>query len=142
MDNLAKTERNGNRTHRVRRCPSSEGPATVLANGRTTYREGEEIQKIDMEPFDILTGMLRDPEHSPTIGGAPQLIKVYQYIQAESFRSTGRTWNRAETFSKGGPVLDTRISTKQIVDPDNQSWPTQRNDSELDMHALEGTNPS
>jgi hypothetical protein len=38
--------------------------------------------RINMEPFEVIRDMLREPQHSETIGGAPQLVKVYQYMKS------------------------------------------------------------
>lgn len=43
----------------------------------------------DMEPFEALSEMLLDPTHEVTIGGAPQLIKIYQY---QTSRILGVYW--------------------------------------------------
>ena len=42
-----------------------------------------------MEPFEALSEMLLDPDHEITIGGAPQLIKLYQY---QTSRILGVYW--------------------------------------------------
>jgi hypothetical protein len=39
------------------------------------------LKPLDMEPFEVIRDMLRDPNHSETIGGAPQVVKVYQYMR-------------------------------------------------------------
>lgn len=38
--------------------------------------------KLDKEPLMVLRDMLRDPQKSHTIGGAMQVVKVYQYMSA------------------------------------------------------------
>jgi hypothetical protein len=37
---------------------------------------------VDWLPFEIVRDMLRDERHSETIGGAPQIVKVYQYMKS------------------------------------------------------------
>jgi hypothetical protein len=39
------------------------------------------LKPLDMEPFEVVRDMLRDPSHAETIGGAPQVVKTYQYMQ-------------------------------------------------------------
>jgi hypothetical protein len=38
----------------------------------------------DMEPFEVLRDMIRQGSH-PAIGGAPQVAKVYSYLQSQVF---------------------------------------------------------
>jgi hypothetical protein len=86
------------------------------------YRNDQPITKIEMEPFDILVGMLRDQEHSPTIGGAPQLIKVYQYMKAVSFPIYWPNKESGRFFLQGRPCVGYEHLDTKIVDPDNHSW--------------------
>ena len=44
---------------------------------------------LDMEPFQALCNLLRNVHNPDTIGGAPQIIKVYQYMNA---RPLGIYW--------------------------------------------------
>lgn len=37
------------------------------------------LDKLDFEPFEVVRDMLRDASKSHTIGGPPQVVKVYQY---------------------------------------------------------------
>ena len=39
---------------------------------------------LDMEPFEILKSIIKSKK-SPHIGGAPQLVKVYQHLNAQAF---------------------------------------------------------
>jgi hypothetical protein len=138
MDKLARSERKtaiGRIAFAGDQAPKAKRLFSQMMARR--YREGEEISKIDMEPFDILTGMLRDPDHSPTIGGAPQLIKVYQYMQAVSFPIYWPDKQSGRYFLQGRPCLGYENLDTKIVDPDNHSWPTERNDSVSEMLAVE-----
>lgn len=88
------------------------------------HRQGEQISKIEMEPFDIVVKMLRDKDRSPSIGGAPQLAKVYQFVKNVSFPLYWPDKAAGTVFLQGRPCLGyERLDTK-IVDPDNHSWPT------------------
>ena len=125
MDHLARSERKtaiGRIAFAGDQAPKAKRLFSQMMARR--YREGEEISKIDMEPFDILTGMLRDPDHSSTIGGAPQLIKVYQYMQAVSFPIYWPDKQSGRRFLQGRPCLGYENLDTKIVDPDNHSWPT------------------
>jgi hypothetical protein len=74
--------------------------------------------KFDMEPFEVVRDMLRDPAHSETIGGAPQLVKVYQYMRSATL---GVYWPNK---SKGTPHLHGRAYLgyekldNWVLDPD------------------------
>jgi len=46
----------------------------LLLNARGRLRKGG----LDMEPFEVLVEMIRDPAYV-TIGGAPQIVKVYKH---------------------------------------------------------------
>jgi hypothetical protein len=96
------------------------------------YRDGESISKIEMEPLDILVKMLRDPQRSPSIGGAPQLIKVYQYMKSVSFPLYWPNKETGKVFLQGRPCVGyERLDTK-IVDPDDHSWRTKTKDALVD----------
>ena len=48
---------------------------------------GEDVENIsglmlDMEPFEVLCRLLKSTDRTKTIGGAPQMIKVYQYMNS------------------------------------------------------------
>jgi hypothetical protein len=87
------------------------------------HQEGETISKIEMEPFDLVVKMLRDPQHASSIGGAPQLIKVYQYMKSVSFPLYWPDKATGKVYLQGRPCVGyERLDTK-IVDPDDHSWP-------------------
>jgi len=49
-------------------------------------RQREKLQSgdFDMEPFEVLRDMIRSPVYT-SIGGAPQVAKVYRYLQTQYF---------------------------------------------------------
>jgi hypothetical protein len=51
-----------------------------LLQGRRFPSSAVRTHRLDMEPFEALRNMLRDPGRASTIGGAPQILKVYQYM--------------------------------------------------------------
>ncbi len=73
---------------------------------------------LDWEPFEVVRDMLRDPKHSETIGGAPQVVKVYQYLQSAPL---GVYWpNKASRriTLQGRPCLGYERLDRWIFDPD------------------------
>jgi hypothetical protein len=81
--------------------------------------------KIDFEPFEVVRDMLRDPalrdqEFCDTIGGAPQVVKVYQYMNAAPI---GVYWPRREDetqrpYLHGRPCLAYENIDSWVLDPD------------------------
>ena len=49
----------------------------------------------DMEPFEVLRNMLLEADSGSTIGGAPQIIKVYQYMNS---RPLGVYWPQKDNY--------------------------------------------
>jgi hypothetical protein len=87
----------------------------VLASGQPPSR-------IDMEPFEVVRDMLRDPAlrippYSDTIGGAPQVVRVFQYHRTAPFAVF---WpDRAgRAHLHGRPCLSYEHIDKQVIDPD------------------------
>jgi len=74
--------------------------------------------QLDMEPFEVIRDMLRDPLKDRTIGGAPQLVKIYQYMDSTPL---GVYWpdrkaNRITLL--GRPILAYENFDHWILDPD------------------------
>jgi hypothetical protein len=86
-------------------------------------RAGEELSKMDLEPFDILVNMLRDVDKSSTIGGAPQLVKVYQYSKNVSFPIYWPNKVSGTVFLQGRPCVGYERLDTMVLDPDNHSAP-------------------
>jgi len=86
------------------------------------YLSGTARDKVDMQPFEVLRDMLRDPNRPHTIGGAPQLAKVYQYMQAVPFAVYWPDKKSGKKFLQGRRCVGyERLDTK-AVDPDHPSW--------------------
>lgn len=62
--------------------------------------------------------MLRDRNHSETIGGAPQLVKVYQYMQSAPFAVYWPDKRTGKAYLQGRPCLDYEHIERWIIDPD------------------------
>lgn len=74
--------------------------------------------KLDMQPFEVVRDMLRDPNHAETIGGAPQLVKVYQYMQAAPLAVFWPSKASGSTHLQGRPCLGYERIDRWIFDPD------------------------
>ncbi|OIQ82479.1 hypothetical protein GALL_357350 [mine drainage metagenome] len=73
---------------------------------------------LDLEPFEVVRDMLRDPKHSETIGGAPQVVKVYQYMRTAAL---GVYWpNKAAgtVHLQGRACLGYERVDRWVLDPD------------------------
>jgi hypothetical protein len=74
--------------------------------------------KLDWEPFEVVRDMLRDPKRSETIGGAPQVVKVYQYMDSAPL---GVYWPRKTggvVHLQGRPCLGYERIDRFVLDPD------------------------
>lgn len=89
--------RRANRNHSERPHPDED--VQQLAKQRLfellDARNIRESNGLDMEPFEILRDILRD-KASPHVGGSPQLVKVYQHLNAQPF---GIRWPSTSTPS-------------------------------------------
>ncbi|MGJ8624379.1 MAG: hypothetical protein ACSHW1_16625 [Yoonia sp.] len=77
-----------------------------------------DVSSLDFEPFEVVRDMLRDERHSETIGGAPQIVKVYQYMKSAPL---GVFWpNRVsgQIHLQGRPLLDYERTERWALDPD------------------------
>lgn len=78
----------------------------------------KDAQSLDMEPFEVIRDMLRNPAHSETIGGAPQIVKVYQYMETAPI---GVFWPDKKTGKihlQGRLCLGYEGTDRWILDPD------------------------
>lgn len=85
---------------------------------RASSAAGSEVMKLDMEPFEIVRDMLRAAGRSPTIGGAPQVMKVYQYMQAGPLAVYWPDKATGKVHLRGRPRLDYENIDTWIIDPD------------------------
>lgn len=74
--------------------------------------------KIDMEPFEVVRDMLRDRNHSETIGGAPQVVKVYQYMGSAPLAVYWPDKHSGTIHLQGRPCLGYERLDRWILDPD------------------------
>ena len=73
----------------------------------------------DMEPFEVLRDMIRSTDY-PTIGGAPQVAKVYKYLRTQFFAVR---WpdNSGVPHALGRPALGYERFEAPVIDPDAPS---------------------
>jgi hypothetical protein len=72
----------------------------------------------DMEPFEVLRDMLRSNRYS-SIGGAPQLVKIYEHMNATPFGVYWPSKDSGEATMLGRPLLNYERPSWGILDPDN-----------------------
>jgi hypothetical protein len=81
--------------------------------------------KFNLEPFEVIRDLLREPDPNESIGGAPQAVKVYQFMNSAD---VGIFWPNVEDgrlFMAGRPLLDYECATiKSVLDPIslNSTW--------------------
>lgn len=95
-----------------------EGRRRLLALVSQKYPNGEQFTGLDWEPFEVIRDMLRDPKHSETIGGAPQVVKVYQYFQTAPFAIDWPDRLSGQVVLQGRPCLGYERIDRWILDPD------------------------
>jgi hypothetical protein len=95
-----------------------QGNAAYLSLTERLLSAGGNPHKLNWEPFEVVRDMLRDGSHSETIGGAPQVVKVYQYMRADPL---GVFWPQKKQGSvtlKGRKCLGYERLARRILDPD------------------------
>jgi hypothetical protein len=119
------------RSHSTRLGSSALGRIAIAGDQkREAYRRLRELVEqrikdnpnenhfLDMEPFEVVRDMLRDPAHSSTIGGAPQVVKVFQYLRSSSFAVYWPDKKTGVPYLHGRPILPYEWWDKQVIDPD------------------------
>ena len=75
-------------------------------------------RRIDMEPFEVIRDMLRAAQPHASIGGAPQLAKITQYLSATTVAVYWPDRSSGVPVLQGRPVLDYEKIDRWILDPD------------------------
>ncbi|MFE9915374.1 hypothetical protein ACFYPG_09440 [Micromonospora sp. NPDC005553] len=77
------------------------------------------VDPLNMEPLEVLRDMIRSGSYR-SIGGAPQIMKVYRHMNAESFGVLWRRAPEAEAIATygGRPLLDYEKPFFALIDPD------------------------
>lgn len=86
----------------------------VLLKARTPAQIHDPL---DWEPLAVVRDMLRDPARAHTIGGPPQVLKVYQYPCAEPF-AVKWTTDSPKIFLQGREFLGYERTERFVIDPD------------------------
>lgn len=79
----------------------------------------QEAARFDLEPFECIRDLLRQsrPEHS--IGGAPQAVKVYQYLNSTDVAVFWPQVRGGRLCLSGRPLLEyERANIRSVLDPD------------------------
>lgn len=82
------------------------------------YKNPNGFHGLDWEPFEVVRDMLRDSKHSETIGGAPQVVKVYQYLQTAPLAVYWPNRESGRIVLQGRPCLGYERIDRWILDPD------------------------
>jgi len=91
----------------------------------------------DMEPFEVLRDMIRAPEYN-TIGGAPQVAKVYRYLQTQHFAVHWPT-SEGAPHALGRPALPYERFEAPVIDPDNPGHESRAGSAEADQPAIDAS---
>lgn len=81
--------------------------------------------KFDMEPFEVIRDLLKGANANDSIGGAPQAVKVYQYLNSADVGVFWPNVSDGRLFLAGRPLLEYECATvKSVLDPDslNSTW--------------------
>jgi hypothetical protein len=74
-------------------------------------------QGFDMEPLEVLRDMIRDGNH-PLIGGAPQVLKIYEFMNTQPFALFWPNRQSGKITLLGRPLLAYEITSRLVLDPD------------------------
>lgn len=72
----------------------------------------------DFEPFEILRDLLREAERDGTIGGAPQVVKVYQHMNCRPIAVYWPNKESGQVTVLGRHLLGYENTDSWILDPD------------------------
>lgn len=81
-------------------------------------KEKAEPAVLDWEPFEVVRDMLRSEGHSETIGGAPQIVKVYQYSEAAVLPVLWPDSEFGRPHLQGRALLEYERTDHFVFDPD------------------------
>lgn len=101
-----------------------------------------DCRSIDMEPFEVVRDMLRDKNHSETIGGAPQIVKVYQYMKSAPLAVYWPDKSSGVVHLQGRPCLGYERIDRWILDPDTLRSERQCADSSVSSEQAEEESPN
>jgi hypothetical protein len=117
-----------------------DGRAVKEAIVRTRKRLGatkDGMADIDMEPFEVLCEIIDDPEYR-SIGGAPQLAKVYAHLNTQLFQVIWQDGTSRVPHVAGRPLLPGERSVLPAYDPQRGFYSVREADSQIDKEAGAG----
>jgi hypothetical protein len=74
--------------------------------------------RLDWEPLAVVRDMLRADERAQTIGGAPQIVKVYQYMRTAPLAVLWKHGDVSRPHLLGRPALGYEQLDHWVVNPD------------------------
>jgi hypothetical protein len=90
----------------------------LLEKLNAAWMSGATQKTINMEPFEVVRDMLRDENHAESIGGAPQIVKVYQYMRSTPLAVYWPQKQGGRIHLQGRACLDYERVDNWVVDPD------------------------
>ncbi|OFX08708.1 MAG: hypothetical protein A2516_03355 [Alphaproteobacteria bacterium RIFOXYD12_FULL_60_8] len=85
--------------------------------GRLCEQRG--INKFNFEPLEVLIDMLNSGNDFPSIGGSPQLVKVYKHRNVLPYAFYWNHSDQRKVHLFGRPFLNYEQTTLPIIDPGN-----------------------
>jgi hypothetical protein len=73
---------------------------------------------LDMEPFEILRDIIRS-EKFPSVGGSPQVVKIYEHMNAVPFGVYWPDRSSGQVSVLGRPLMDYEKVGYSVIDPDS-----------------------
>ena len=87
---------------------------------------GSKALGFDMEPFEVIRDMLYESKPEHTIGGPPQLVKIYQHMNARPIAVFWPNKESRKVSLLGRPLLDYENTDFWILDPNTLKTTHQR----------------
>ena len=77
-----------------------------------------EVPFFDMEPFEVLCSMLRTSDENSSIGGPPQLLKIFEHMNCIPYGVYWPSREKGKISILGRPLIGYEKSDVPIIDPD------------------------
>jgi len=98
-----------------------EGMKRLLALMTERYQQEPKMfdaGSLNLEPFEVVRDMLRDSARAHSIGGAPQVVKVYQHMNTQPIAVIWPSAKDGQVFLQGRPLLGYENIDSWVIDPD------------------------
>jgi hypothetical protein len=94
--------------------------ANQRLKGLLQVRHGLDMpgETLDMEPFEIIRDLLRESVPAHSIGGAPQVLKIYQYLNSQPMGVFWPQKDGGKVSLLGRTLLPYERTDAWILDPD------------------------